>query len=78
MSPLSQSVIRLRRWEEYIGTLTQIERDGQESLLHFKNGDSLSLPVKVDEELQEKIGEKLAVIRTDIPNKEYLWRKEEK
>ena len=73
-------VIRLREWEEIVGTFKGIEKDDFSIniiLKDFKvafNSDSTEAKI-VEEALVEAIpGEKIAVIRTDILDKPIIVR----
>jgi hypothetical protein len=64
---------RLSIFEEAIGILHElIERDGT---LRIRIGKiQLILPAEMEQSLRPLINQKIAILRTDIPNRAYLFR----
>lgn len=70
------NVIHLQPWEEYVGKLVKVENKNGYGYLYFHNGGIIAVPSKFAINLVNKIGRRIAVLRTDLPNKLYLWREE--
>lgn len=67
--------LHLKPWQEYIGHLENISYNNGKAFLHFRK-DVVVIPIEFAEKLKNKMGKKIAVLRTDIPDKPYLWREE--
>jgi hypothetical protein len=71
--------IRLKCWEEAIGTFEGVDRDGQELVVLFQ-GFRIALPAdppyeKLTKKLNDSlIGKKVAILRTDIEAKPIIIR----
>ena len=69
----------LKEWEEAVGKLTNVMDNEDYLHLEFTTVWSIGIP-KISESLTKKIhkmiGENIGIIRTDIPGKEILVRKE--
>jgi hypothetical protein len=63
----------LHHWEEVIGPLNSIWKEND--LLNAMIGKIIViLPPELEEMLEPLLGSKIAILRTDIPGKEYLLR----
>ena len=66
-------IYSLRNYEEAVGDLTDINI--QDGLLLVQIGKvKLSLPAYMVDSLKPLLGQRIAILRTDIPNKSYLIR----
>ena len=64
---------RLDFWEEACGSLDDLE--GVDGSLIAKIGKSqIILPSSLEQNLRELIGQRITILRTDIPEKPYLFR----
>ena len=64
---------RLSQYEECVGLQNNLRvKDG--SLIAEIGKISLALPLKMEEKIRPHIGKRISVLRTDIPDKEYLIR----
>jgi hypothetical protein len=69
----SEKFRRLSPFEECVGPLREIfEQDG--ALIALIGKIHLALPVELEQSLRPLIGQKIAILRTDIPQKQYLFR----
>ena len=70
---MSPEVRRLDYWEEAIGPLNELE--DKEGIISAKIGKvRMVLPLELEEQIRPHIGKRISVLRTDIPDKEYLIR----
>ena len=67
----------LKAWEEYIGKLVKVEKKNDRGYLHFSNGVVVIVPEELATKLGDKVGRRIAVLRTDLPDKQYLWREDD-
>lgn len=68
-----REIYRLNVWEEYCGRLNMLETDGE--ILHLAIGKvALALPVDMVDKLRPCLGRRIAVLRTDLPDRLYLVR----
>ena len=64
---------RLDYFEEDVGPLHKLtEKDG--ILIALIGKVHLALPATLEKSLRPLIGQRIAVLRTDLPHKEYLFR----
>jgi hypothetical protein len=64
---------RLAAYEEGVGNLLElVEEDG--ILVALIGKVLLALPATMEESLRPLIGKRIAILRTDLPKKEYLFR----
>ena len=68
--------ILLKPWEEYVGKLVKVEKENGRGYLHFSNGGVVVVPNELAVKLGGKVGRRIAVLRTDLPDKQYLWRED--
>jgi hypothetical protein len=69
----TQKIVTLRAWEEVVGTLNQLfESDGL--LVAEISNILVELPSELKPSLSKLLGHRMALLRTDIPQKEYLIR----
>jgi hypothetical protein len=61
-------------YEEVIGVLTELTGD-EESLIARISKVVLALPLEMEIRLQPLVGKSIGILRTDIPQKEYLVRR---
>jgi hypothetical protein len=70
---INEKKYRLGIFEEAVGTLTELVED--EGILIARISEViLALPHEVADRLRPLIGQRIGVLRTDIPKKEYLVR----
>lgn len=69
--------VSLKPWEEYAGRLINVRRKGDGGYLYFDDGTILTVPGKLVDVFKSKVGWRIAVLRTDLSNKPYLWRKKD-
>lgn len=68
-----QKIVVLNRYEEAVGPLHHL--DENDELLTARIADNIvSLPSEMKSELSRLLGCRVAIIRTDIPQKEYILR----
>jgi hypothetical protein len=74
----TEEVIHLLPREEVVGNLQEIPNEENKITLSFKEGIRLSLlpDPRLIGSLQEKVGKKIGILRTDLPSKTYLVRDE--
>jgi hypothetical protein len=65
------NIVNLGHWMEIVGALHGID-DQEGTLFAVIGGKKVVLPLNFKEILGPYIGRKIAVLRTDIPGKEYL------
>lgn len=64
---------RLSFWEECAGILVGLHaKDGL--LIALVGKISLALPLEMEEKMRPHMGERISLLRTDIPNRQYLIR----
>ena len=64
---------RLTAYEEVVGDLLElVEKDG--ILVALIGKVHLALPANLEQSLRHLIGQKIAILRTDLPQKEFLFR----
>jgi hypothetical protein len=69
----TDEIVRQRPWDEVCGTLHRLyERDGL--LVANISNIRVELPLELKPSLSKLLGHRMAVLRTDIPQKEYLIR----
>lgn len=72
--------MRLREWTEYWGYLQDVRIDDGTIKLKFREGVTVEIP-QSDEELERKltsmVGHKISILRTDLPHRPYLVKKDE-
>ena len=64
---------RLDYFEEIVGVLQEI-MDQDDTLIASIGKIQLALPAELEQSLRPLIGQKIAILRTDIPGKQYLFR----
>lgn len=67
------SLYRLHPYEEAVGLLKELE-ENQESIIAQLGHLNVILPKSMDEKLRSHLGQRIAILRTDLPNKLYLLR----
>lgn len=60
-------------YEEAIGTLSKLTTD-QGFLIAQVSKVRIALPIEMENKLLPLIGNRIGILRTDIPGKEYLFR----
>lgn len=66
-------IYRLAYFEEAVGILHEIMEN--DSVLQVRIGQILlALPLSLEQSLRPLIGQRIAVLRTDIPDKTFLFR----
>jgi hypothetical protein len=66
-------IYRLAYFEEAVGILHEImEQDG--AIIALIGKIRLALPQELEQSLRPLIGQKISILRTDIPDKQYLFR----
>lgn len=69
----SSKLYRLDCFEEAVGTFHELkEKDG--ILVADIGKVHLALPITMEENLRPFVRQKIAILRTDLPQKEYLFR----
>jgi hypothetical protein len=73
----SRKLYRLSPYEESIGPLQELmlEEDG---LIACVGSINLILPLEMEQDLKPLLGQRISILRTDIPGKIYLVRKLQK
>ena len=66
--------MRLDLWSECIGVLVEVEKNEDGAVLHFRHGQTIAVSTETGEELEGEAGNRIAVLRTDVPGKLYVWR----
>jgi hypothetical protein len=70
---MSPDIYRLKPWEEAIGILHVL--DVVDGSLHAKISNlSLILPLEMEEKMRDHIGHRVGILRTDEPQRSYLFR----
>ncbi len=68
-----REMLRLSLYEECLGPLGSLTcRDG--TLIASIGKIQLVLPAELEQSIRPLIGQKVAILRTDIPDKQYLFR----
>lgn len=70
----------LRRWEEIIDRLKSVKREDDTLIVQMEKSGKIEIPFGANIFLtmfESAVGKKVAIIRTDIPGKEYLIREAE-
>lgn len=70
---MSLEVHRLGIWEEGVSVLNNLEVR-EEVLFAGFNKIVLALPLEMEERMRPYIGKRVSVLRTDIPDRPYLFR----
>jgi len=67
---------RLKAWEEITGQLRSVTHEDGSVVIEFMNVGHIAIPQEqIDpERLQPYIGKRISILRTDLDNREYLWR----
>jgi hypothetical protein len=69
----SEEFRRASPYEEFAGLLKELcERDG--ALIALIGKIHLSLPSELEQSLRPLIGQRLSILRTNLPDKPYLFR----
>jgi len=71
VSQAHKAVISLGEWEEYVGTLKGVEKKDGMTILEF---DKCCVGFYRELNLEEYIGKKIGVLRTDIEGREVVVR----
>ena len=71
---LQGDAYRLSEFEEAAGRLKNFWKFNDDFLIAVIGPTSVLLPINLEQELKPLLGQKVAVLRTDIPNKRYLVR----
>jgi|LAHU01.1.fsa_nt_gb hypothetical protein len=70
---MSPNIYRQKTWEEVLGILLALYT--QEGSLFAKiSSISLILPLEMEEKMRDHIGHRVSVLRTDLPDRPYLFR----
>lgn len=70
---MSPNIHRLKPWEEVLGILLELHiLEG--SLLAKISNVPLILPLEMEEKMRDHIGHRVSVLRTDLPDRPYLFR----
>ncbi len=73
MAEYSKNLYQLHSFEEAIGVLHGLADDG--GILVAEIGDvHVALPWELEEVIRGSVGQRIGVLRTDLPGKAYLWR----
>jgi hypothetical protein len=70
---MSLEVRRLGIWEEGVSVLNNLEVEEGVLFAGF-NKIVLALPLEMEERMRPYIGKRVSVLRTDIPDRSYLFR----
>ena len=70
---MSEKVVHLSNWEECFGFFSELTSKDEMLIAHVGK-IHLALPLSQEQSLRPLIGQTIAIIRTDIPKKEYLFR----
>jgi len=69
---ISTKACRLAAYEEGVGNLRELVI--QDGMLIARLGKvNIALPMSLEQSLQPLIGRRIAILRTDLPQKEYLF-----
>lgn len=76
--PNNQVQFNLNVWEEYTGYITDCSIRGNKIIVIFSDKSSLILPNRpiLIEQLKHYSNSSISILRTDIPNHEYIIKKE--
>ena len=66
-----KKIVTLEEWEEYVGTLRNVEKKDGITILEF---DKCCVGFYKELNFEEYIGKKIGVLRTDIEGREVLVR----
>ncbi|MGD0952200.1 MAG: hypothetical protein ABR985_07375 [Methanotrichaceae archaeon] len=66
-------IVVLSLWMEIVGLLRHLEEQEDELLAEI-GSQRVALPVELKEALCPRLGSRIAILRTDIPGKQYLVR----
>jgi hypothetical protein len=69
----AQQIVVLKPYEEVIGALNKLEAYNR-MLLAEIGRIVVTLPIDLKDELTPNLNRRIAILRTDIPGKEYLFR----
>jgi hypothetical protein len=67
------SLYQLRPYEEAAGLLKEL-KENQESIIARIGHLNVILPQDMNEKLKNHLGQRIAILRTDLPDKPYLLR----
>ena len=73
MTDAPSQLYHLAHFEEALGTLRELEKD-QDILVAQISQIRIALPNSLEQELRPLVGCRLAILRTDIASKPYLFR----
>jgi len=68
-----KKIVTLKEWEEYVGTLRDVEKREEMTLLEF---DDCCIGFYKELDVEKYIGKKIGVLRTDIEGREVVVREE--
>lgn len=69
----SEKLFHLSDWEECLGVCSKVI--AEDGILIAQVGKiHLALPLSLEQSLRPLIGQSIAILRTDIPGKTYLYR----
>jgi len=70
-------MIRLELWQEAVGVLKNIKKEGDFTVLNLGSVGDLILRSDgvLISKLKKLMGERIGILRTDVPGKEYILRK---
>jgi hypothetical protein len=63
----------LEPYEEIVGTLEALEYIDGLLIASFRS-TKIFIPTDMDDRIRPSVGQKVAILRTDIPSKQYLFR----
>ncbi len=66
-------IVFLKHWVEVVGPLYHLEVR-EDTLLADIGTHTVAFPAELKEALHSQLGMRIAILRTDIPGKEYLFR----
>jgi hypothetical protein len=72
----TKDIYHLDNYHEVVGTLVNISEEENQTILTFKKEIKIALPFYQEclHELKGRIGERVSLLRTDIPDKPYVLR----
>jgi len=66
-----EEILRLGKWEEYVGTLRSVKKSEGMTLLEF---DDCCIGFRKELDVEKHVGKKIGVLRTDIEEREVVVR----
>jgi len=71
--------VQLGLWQEMVGTIVGVEQRGGTVVVTFRHGVGVVVPgdaLQSITQLRTAVGKRGSILRTDVPAREYLVRKE--